>query len=104
MQRKQYDMQLAQEKKIFQMMNGQGQGPKGAQQKQKMQPMKKQIEVSLEMLYKGGEMPLFHERARMCDVCEGKGGKDVQKCTQCKGQGAVVKMVQVGPGMYAQSQ
>ena len=49
-------------------------------------------------------MPLFHERARICDVCEGKGGKDVKKCSDCKGQGAVVKMVQVGPGMFAQSQ
>ena len=39
---------------IFEMMHGHGQGPKGSQQKPKMQPTKRQIEVSLEMLYKGG--------------------------------------------------
>ena len=26
------------------------------------------------------------------------------KCTKCKGSGMVVKMVQLGPGMYSQSQ
>ena len=85
------------------MMHGKQQA-KGFKQKPKFQPMKKQIQVSLEKLYTGGNMPLFHERARMCDVCDGKGGTDVVKCSQCKGNGAVVKMVQVGPGMYAQAE
>lgn len=39
----------------------------------------------------------------MCEVCDGKGGPDVKKCSECKGEGAVVKMVQVAPGMYAQA-
>ena len=28
----------------------------------------------------------------------------MQKCTQCKGQGRVTKLVQLGPGMYSQTQ
>ena len=33
-----------------------------------------------------------------------KAGKNCVKCTKCKGSGMVVKMVQLGPGMYSQSQ
>ena len=30
--------------------------------------------------------------------------KNVEKCTTCKGKGSVVKMFQMGPGMYQQVQ
>lgn len=43
-------------------------------------------------------------RNRICEPCDGKGGKNVNKCSKCKGQGVVTKMVQLGPGMYSQSQ
>lgn len=43
------------------------------------------------------------ERYRNCEECDGKGGQNVQKCTKCKGQGTVQKLVQLGPGMYSQS-
>lgn len=77
---------------------------KGPKEKPKMQPMRKQVQVTLDKLYTGSQMPLFHERARLCDVCDGKGGPDVTQCPDCKGQGATVKMVQVGPGMYTQAE
>jgi DnaJ homolog subfamily A member 2 len=83
------------------MMHGKVQG---GQQQPKMQPTKRELEVPLEKLYTGGTVNLPHERARVCDVCEGRGGTDVKKCPECKGEGAVVKMVQVGPGMYAQAE
>ena len=68
MQKKQYDAQIAQQKRtdepiieIYQMMHGHAKGQdKGPKQKPKMQPMKKQIEVALQTLYKGGNMKLFH--------------------------------------------
>jgi DnaJ-class molecular chaperone len=47
-------------------------------------------------------VPLHHERARLCAACSGKGGENVKKCPICKGQGGVVQLVQVGPGMYSQ--
>jgi len=46
------------------------------------------------------------DRQRLCNVCNGIGGTDataVQKCTDCRGQGMVTKMRQMGPGMYSQS-
>ena len=69
------------------MMHG-GQ-PRGGQASKgglpKMQPMKRELPVDLEQLYTGGKTTLFHERARKCGVCDGKGGTDVTKCSGCKG-------------------
>jgi DnaJ-class molecular chaperone len=44
------------------------------------------------------------KRYRNCVTCKGKGGSDVKSCGECKGRGSVVKMVQLGPGMYQQMQ
>lgn len=38
----------------------------------------------------------------MCKACNGAGGADVKKCTDCKGQGHVVRVVPIGPGMMQQ--
>lgn len=101
-----YDRQMAQQKRItltsidiMEMMHG---GKKGGKQKPKMQPMKKALDVTLEQLYKGESVPMFQERARICDACQGKGGPNVTECPDCRGQGAIAKMVQVGHGMYTQ--
>ena len=45
-----------------------------------------------------------HKRTRCCEACNGKGGKNVEKCSTCKGKGRVMKMFQMGPGMYQQVQ
>jgi DnaJ family protein A protein 2 len=47
---------------------------------------------------------LKHKRLRACEKCDGKGGKDVKTCTKCKGRKYIEKLVQLGPGMYTQSQ
>ena len=73
------------------------------QQKPKMQATKKALEVTLEQAYKGDTIEVEHSRARVCAECEGKGGKNVTKCKTCKGQGAVMKMFEMGPGMYGQA-
>lgn len=72
------------------------------QEKPKMPPMKKALDVTLEQLYNGKELDYFQQRARICQKCEGKGGKNVTKCSACKGQGYIYKMAQVGPGMFTQ--
>ena len=43
-------------------------------------------------------------RLRVCTDCEGKGGANAKPCPDCKGKGIVLKMAQVGPGMYTQVQ
>lgn len=72
-QRKVYDRQMSQQKRInllsldlMEMMHG---GKKGNKQKPKMQPMKKGLAVTLEQLYIGDKVPMFQERARVCDIC-----------------------------------
>lgn len=67
-----------------------------------MHPMK----LTLEEIYNGKTTKIAVNRERICTVCNGKGGKEgaVQKCSTCKGRGAVVRMQQIGPGMYTQSQ
>ena len=75
-------------------------GPKKG--KPVMHPMK----LSLEEVYAGKQTKIAVNRERICAACEGRGGKEgaVQKCPTCKGRGVVVKMQQLGPGMYTQSQ
>jgi DnaJ-class molecular chaperone len=43
-------------------------------------------------------------RYRVCVDCDGKGGKNPVKCEKCKGNGVVIKMVQLGPGIMTQAQ
>lgn len=45
---------------MYEMMHGKKPEKGGNKQKPKMQPMKRQIDVSLDKLYKGGNVPLFH--------------------------------------------
>jgi len=39
-----------------------------------------------------------------CEACDGKGGKNIKTCTDCKGQGYKIKTQMIGPGMMTQSQ
>ena len=84
-------------------MGGMG-GGKKAKQLPKMQSTKRGLELTLEDLYHGKTIEMPHERSRLCEKCEGKGGADVKKCKECKGEGGKVKLVQVGPGMFTQAQ
>lgn len=76
----------------------------GKKEMPKVRPTEKPIEVTLENIYNGKIISFPHQRARCCEDCGGKGGEGVVKCKACKGQGAVVKMFQMGPGMYQQMQ
>jgi len=92
---------------IFDMMFGGGRG--GGQQRQKAQvkPIVKQIEVTLEDVYLGKELTCNVERQRKCTKCKGVGGTDaaaVRTCDTCQGRGIRTVMMQLGPGMYTQSQ
>lgn len=89
---------------IFEIFGGgMGRGG-GRKQKKKVQPTQKEINVTLEDIYTGKMVKLDHNKTVLCEECNGKGGEDVQQCKDCNGRGSVVKMVQLGPGMYTQSQ
>lgn len=38
--------------------------------------MLKEVEVTLEDVYKGGMIDFKHKRYRLCAACDGKGGED----------------------------
>ena len=62
------------------------------------------IKCTLEDLFKGKKQKIAINRERICEKCEGKGGKDgaVQSCSSCHGRGIKTTMTMVGPGMYSQ--
>lgn len=86
---------------IMQMMFGGGM-QKGPAQKPKSQPLKQLLELTLEQVYNGETINTSVKRYRLCKGCNGAGGADVKKCTECKGRGQVVRMIPLGPGMMQQ--
>ena len=66
---------------IMKMMFGGQAGPKGPAQKQKSQPLKQLLEITLEQAYNGDSVQVPVKRYRLCKSCNGAGGADVKKCT-----------------------
>ncbi|KAJ1527730.1 hypothetical protein ONE63_007687 [Megalurothrips usitatus] len=63
-----------------------------------------QLAVSLEDLYTGTTRKLSLQRNVVCVKCEGKGGKNVETCPNCKGGGYHVQIQQLGPNIVQQVQ
>ena len=61
--------------------------------------------MTLDEVFKGKTTKIAVNRDRLCESCDGKGGKDGANstCSACKGRGMVTKMQMLGPGMYSQS-
>lgn len=91
---------------IFEMFFGGRGGSRGRRTRERPQlkPTVKKINVDLEKVYSGHMKSVIIDRKVICDDCDGKGGKNISTCMQCKGRGVVIRMVQLGPGMYSQSQ
>lgn len=86
---------------IFEMFGGGGKKRSRQQrEKPKMKPTVKEINVKLEDIYTGKLVEINHKKTLLCADCSGTGGTGVKKCQDCEGQGAVIKTVQIGPGMY----
>merc|ERR1712076_88013 len=85
-----------------------GMGGRGRQQAgpKKGKPVMHPMKLTLEAIYAGKTTKIAVNRERICAKCNGLGGKEgaVQKCGTCKGRGQVIRMQQLGPGMYTQSQ
>ncbi|VDL97045.1 unnamed protein product [Schistocephalus solidus] len=64
------------------------------------------LSVTLEELYNGATRKFNVTKNVICCKCEGRGGKPgaVQPCRTCKGRGVEIHMLQMGPGMFQQSQ
>lgn len=90
---------------IFDMFFG-GRGSRGPSRREKpqMKPTVKKVNIDMEQIYTGHLKSVIIDRKILCGGCDGKGGKNITTCNQCKGRGVVIRMVQLGPGMYSQSQ
>ena len=92
---------------IFEMFGGGGFGGGRRQQSQgakKAKPVLKEVQVTLEEVYNGKLIKLPIKKTQCCEACNGKGGKNIKTCTDCKGQGFKIKTMMIGPGMMTQSQ
>ena len=81
-----------------------GMGRRGPKETPQLKPTTKNVEITLEEAFHGKMLIVNVDRKVLCNECEGKGGKDPKTCGDCKGKGVVTRMVQLGPGMYSQSQ
>lgn len=90
---------------VFEMFFGGGhRGSRGPRETPKLKPMVKTVQVTLDEVYSGKMAHIDVTRKTICQDCNGKGGAKVEKCNKCKGNGVVMKMVALGPGMYTQTQ
>ncbi|GME76065.1 unnamed protein product [Ambrosiozyma monospora] len=64
---------------------------------QRGKDIKHTISCSLEELYKGRTAKLALNKTVLCKSCDGKGGKNVKKCSQCNGSGMRFVTRQMGP-------
>lgn len=92
---------------IMEMLSsGSGRSIFKGHKKQKLQPMKFQLELTLDEIYSGTTTIMRITRKRICPKCKGEGcsgGRKAEKCYECKGRGIVKRMIQQGPGMYLQT-
>lgn len=85
------------------LFGGGRRGGGGAKQQRKVKPVVKEIKVKLEDVFAGKLLKIPHKRQKVCEECDGKGGKNAKKCNKCKGHGVVEKIVQLGPGFLSSS-
>lgn len=91
---------------LFDILGGGGRKKNrgGQREKPKMKPTGKEISVKLEDIFTGKMLEINHKKTVLCEECSGTGGTGVKQCKDCDGQGAVIKTVQIGPGMYQRAQ
>ena len=92
---------------IFSMFFGGGGGRRrGPQGPQKGEDIVHPIKASLDDLYNGKTTRLAINRNKLCEDCEGRGGKVgcERDCSDCNGRGVRVQLRQIGPGMVQQIQ
>lgn len=66
-------------------------------QRRKVQDLVIKIDLTLEELYNGINKPVTYIIQCICKKCNGKGGKELIKCTICNGSGKKVNVIRHGP-------
>jgi DnaJ family protein A protein 2 len=83
-----------------------GGGRRRPQGPQKGEDITHPIKASLEDLYNGRTTRLAINRDKLCEECQGRGGKPgaERDCGDCNGRGVRIQLRQIGPGMVQQVQ
>jgi len=92
---------------IFSMFFGGGRGGgRGQSGPTRGEDINHAIKVTLEDLYNSKTAKLAINRDKLCEECDGIGGKkgSEKTCSDCSGRGVKVQLRQVGPGMVQQMQ
>uniref|UniRef100_A0A915AF99 Uncharacterized protein n=2 Tax=Parascaris univalens TaxID=6257 RepID=A0A915AF99_PARUN len=91
---------------IFDMFFGGHFRSGGSRGERKVRDMIHQLPVTLEQLYNGAVKKLKVSRHVVCAKCEGAGGAkgSVMQCSNCKGRGVQIHVMQIAPGMVQQTQ
>jgi len=90
---------------IFDLFAGGGRrSRKGGNRKRKGADVQFPLKLELRDLYMGTTKKLRLTKNIICKGCAGKGGTGVSKCSNCKGQGSVMVIRQLGPNMIQQMQ
>lgn len=88
---------------IFDLFSGGGRRKRG-NRKRKGEDVQFPLKLDLKDLYMGTTKKLRLTKNVICKGCNGKGGIGVSKCRNCKGQGSVMVIRQLGPSMIQQMQ
>eukprot|EP01006_Ploeotia_vitrea_P020387 TRINITY_DN52659_c0_g1_i1.p1 TRINITY_DN52659_c0_g1~~TRINITY_DN52659_c0_g1_i1.p1 ORF type:complete len:422 (+),score=34.17 TRINITY_DN52659_c0_g1_i1:171-1436(+) len=90
---------------IFSMFFGGGRG-RGRSGPTRGEDITHPLKASLEDLYNGKTVKLAINRNKLCEECDGRGGKEgcEKSCYDCQGRGMKVQLRQIGPGMVQQIQ
>lgn len=91
---------------IFSMFFGGGRRSRGQSGPQKGEDIQHPLKVALDDLYNGKTIRLAINRNKLCEECDGRGGKPgaEKNCSDCNGRGARIQLRQIGPGMVQQIQ
>jgi len=90
---------------IFDLFTGgMGGGRRGKHRKRKGEDVQFPLKLELKDLYNGTTKKLRLTKNIICKGCSGKGGIGVSTCRNCKGQGSVMVIRQLGPSMVQQMQ
>lgn len=79
----------------------------GQQQEKRGPELSIKVPVTLEDIYNGKEIGVFHTKQTLCPHCRGTGADDpdhIKTCDACGGQGYVIRRQQIAPGYYQQFQ
>jgi DnaJ family protein A protein 2 len=76
---------------------------KGKRKGEKAPNKTHEIPLSLYDFYHGKTIHVNFDKQIFCEQCRGDGSETKKRCGECRGQGMVNKLMQVGPGMMMQS-